>query len=131
LLAKYGAAPEHRRARRAFSAIFWGIGVPALWLSSVAWSIASGSATPVLAATAGAMVAYTYLLAKIRRRYTRAGRTPADARAYAYSCVFAKLPETWGMVSSIAKRASGRTAHWIEYKDDPQTIAGGAGADPS
>ncbi len=132
LLAKYGAAPEHRRARRALSALFWAVAVPSLWLTSVAWSVAGSNAIPVVVATCVAALAYAHLLARIRRRYMRAGRSLADARAYAYSCVLAKFPETWGMVSSVGGRMSGRTARWIEYKDDDrQPITGGAGADPS
>lgn len=117
LLVKYGAAPEHRRARRALSAVCWAVALPIGWLGCLLWSISSGSAAPVAVASLAVAFAYSYLVAKIRRRLRAAGRSSADARAYALSCVLAKLPETWGMACSVAERVTGRTARWIEYKN--------------
>jgi hypothetical protein len=124
MLAKHGAAPEHRRARRALSALFWAVAVPCVCVAALAWSITRHDAIPVVVGSITAILAYAYLWSKIRRRYRAAGRSAADARAYAFSCLLAKVPETWGMLSSVVQRALGRTAHWIEYKDDHHPIAG-------
>lgn len=120
LLAKYGPAPEHRRARRALSDVFWAVALPIAWLACAAWTVASASFIPIAAASMALALAYAFLLARIQRRCRRAGRSRADARAYSVSCALAKWPETWGMLVYVARRASGRTARWIEYKDDPR-----------
>ena len=117
LLAKYGAAPEHRRLRRALSALFWALLVPAAGLALFLGTLrALGPAWAAVALLAPALL-YARPFARARRACRRAERSPADARAYALSCVLAKWPETWGMLLYLARRAAGREASWIEYKD--------------
>jgi peptidoglycan/xylan/chitin deacetylase (PgdA/CDA1 family) len=121
LLAKYGATPEHGRLRRVLSALFWALAVPLGWLALAVAVLTSGwglgASSAVLLAPA---LAYALLLARIARSTRRRGRTPADARAYAVSCVLAKWPELWGVCLYLARRATGRAARWVEYKDPPQ-----------
>jgi GT2 family glycosyltransferase len=123
LLAKHGAAPEHRRLRRALSAVAWALVVPALALAALVggWAAAGplAAAVPMIALA----VLYAVQLGRIRRRCRRTGRSAADARAYAFSCLLAKWPETWGMLLYLAHRVSGRRARWIEYKDRPGSAA--------
>ena len=120
LLAKYGAAPEHRRRRRALSAIFWAVLWPAAWLAMLLAAVGSGSALAVLVASVAPALLYLRPFARSYRACRRAGRSPSDARAYAASCVLAKWPETWGMLLYVARRVGRREARWIEYKDAPR-----------
>jgi GT2 family glycosyltransferase len=132
MLAKHGAAPEHRRLRRALSALFWAVFVPSACLALLIWALtAHGAIGPAPALPAAALVAaalvvpallYALLFARTLRGCRRAGRTPADARAYAASCILAKWPETWGMLLYLAGHLSHRRAGWIEYKDGPRGL---------
>jgi GT2 family glycosyltransferase len=122
LLAKYGAAPEHRRLRRAVSALFWGVGVPSIALALIVWALIAGNLVLLSATALVCLSAYAVLLARIRRRCRSAGHGPASARVYARSCVLAKLPETWGMLLYFARRSTGRKSRWIEYKDGPRGL---------
>ncbi len=117
LLAKYGPASEHRRLRRALSTVFWAIGIPLAWLSLCVWAWIAGGLVPLAAAAIAPALALVIQFERIRRRSRRAGRSVADSRAYALSCVLAKWPEAWGMLLYFARRISGRTPRWIEYKD--------------
>jgi GT2 family glycosyltransferase len=123
LLAKYGAAPEHLRLKRALSAVFWALCFPLAWLALFLLALRTGSAF----LSAGALIApallYVRLFARVRRSCLATGRSHADARAYAASCLLAKWPETWGMLLYVARRISGREARWIEYKDGPRGLA--------
>lgn len=120
LLAKYGAAPEHRRLRRAGSAIVWAAAVPIAALASSIVAVERGHFATLAIVAATVALAYGSLVSRVRRNCLRAGRSHADARAFAISCACAKLPETWGMLLYTARRLSGRTARWIEYKDEPR-----------
>lgn len=123
LLDKHGNAPEHQRLRRGLSSLFWAVILPLVWLALFVWA-ASGPGLVALAAVCFApALAYALLLARIQRRCLRAGRSSADARAYAISCVLAKWPEFWGALLYIGRRVSGQSAHWIEYKDGPRGLA--------
>lgn len=124
LLAKHGAAPEHQRLRRALSALFWAVLVPTAWLGLLLAALSTRSAPWTLAALIAPALLYARPFARARSACRRAGRTPADARAYAASCVLAKWPETWGMLLYVARRTSGRQASWIEYKDGPRGLGG-------
>lgn len=120
LLSKYGTAPEHRRLRRALSDVAWAVVFPLVWIAILAWAIHARNFVALAVAVALPAVVYTVQLARIRRRCLRAGRSAADARVYALSCILAKWPETWGMLLYFARRASGKKARWIEYKDGPR-----------
>jgi GT2 family glycosyltransferase len=123
LLATYGNATEHRRLRRALSALFWACALPLVWLALLV-RVGSGPApVAVLVAACMPVFAYALLFLRIRNHCLRAGRNPDDARAYAVSCVLAKWPETWGMLLYAGRRLSGRSARWIEYKDGPRGLA--------
>ena len=122
LLAKYGAAPEHRRLRRALSAVIWAVVVPVFWIALFAAALALHSLPLLVAAVVLPAIVYALQLARIARRCRRAGRSAADARAYAFSCLLAKWPETWGMLLYVARRSAGRKARWIEYKDGPRGL---------
>jgi hypothetical protein len=123
LLHKYGAASEHRRLHRAFSAVTWSILLPVAVITLTLSALLDGNLA-LFATVAGAtLFLYGLLLARIARSCRRNGRSPADARAYASSCVLAKLPETWGMLRYFAHRAAGRRPAWIEYKDSPRKDA--------
>lgn len=123
LLAKYGAAPEHRRLRRALSALAWALALPFAW--ALAWiaSLGAHSLPLVVAVSIAPALLYARLFARVRRDCLRRGRMPADARAYALSCILAKWPETWGMLVYASRRILGRRARWIEYKDSPRATA--------
>jgi GT2 family glycosyltransferase len=120
LLAKHGAAPEHRRLRRALSALFWAVILPSAWLALFLWALHTRNALFSAAALVVPPLMYARPFARARRGCRRSVTRPADARAYAVSCVLAKWPETWGMLLYLARRLSGRRARWIEYKDGPR-----------
>jgi len=119
LLAKYGRASEHRRMRRALSALFWAVGVPFGTLCLSIWALWRLDFLLFAAVLIAIAPAYVVLLTRIQRSCLRRGRSIADARAYALSCALAKWPEVWGMVLYSVRRASGKRASWIEYKDVP------------
>jgi len=122
LLVKYGAAPEHRRLRRALSALYWAVVHPIGWIVLL---LAASSTHDVFLSAAALVVPallYAWPFARAQRRCRRAGRSPADARAYAASCLLAKWPEVWGMLLYLTRRASGREASWIEYKNGPRGL---------
>jgi len=122
LLSKYGATPEHLRLRRALSALFWAVFYPLAWLALFLWALSTGGALISAAALVAPALPYARLFARVQRGCLRAGRSRADARAYAVSCILAKWPETWGMLRYFARRASGGKAYWIEYKDGPRGL---------
>jgi GT2 family glycosyltransferase len=124
LLFKHGIAPEHRRLRRALSAIFWGLALPLFSLGLVARAIAEARPFLLLFAFCLPVAAYALLLARVRRRALEAGRTLDDSRAWAVSCALSKWPELWGMALYLHRRLSGERARWIEYKDVPRGLAG-------
>jgi GT2 family glycosyltransferase len=126
LLAKHGDAREHRRLRRASSAIAWGVALPLVAGGVLAWAVWSANPAAIVAAVSLPLVAYALLLVRITRRCAVTGRCGADARAYAFSCVLAKWPECWGMALYVVRRAAGRRARWIEYKDGPRGLRGAA-----
>jgi GT2 family glycosyltransferase len=128
LLAKYGNAPEHRRLRRASSALFWAVALPLIAVAAFAWSLAALGPLAAALVCAATIAAYALLLARVARRCARSGRSAADARAYAISCALAKWPETWGMLMYTARRALGQRALWIEYKDGPRGLASASGS---
>jgi GT2 family glycosyltransferase len=123
LLAKYGAAPEHGRLRRALSAVLWAVLLPCAWIALVSWAASSGGGLALAAALVAPPLLYVRPFVRSRRACLRAGRSRSDARAYAASCVLAKWPETWGMLLYLSRRALGRDARWIEYKDGPRRCA--------
>ncbi|MFN0241280.1 MAG: glycosyltransferase [Planctomycetota bacterium] len=120
LLAKYGASPDHDRFRRARSALVWAVVLPALTLAALV--VGMRAAWPAATLVLLVVLAYRSLLQRIARHGRIAGRSAADARAYAWSCALAKWPETWGMTLYVLRRASGRRARWIEYKDAPLAV---------
>jgi len=122
LLAKYGAAPEHGRRRRALSALFWAVLYPSAWLALLLAAASTRSAIAVAVAALAPALLYARPLVRAYQARRRAGRTSADARAYAVSCVLAKWPETWGMLLYVARRIARREARWIEYKDGPRGL---------
>lgn len=123
LLASYGPTPEHGRLRRALSALLWAVALPLGSLALLTWAAASSNLVALAVVALGTALAYAIQLARIRRKFRRAGRTADDAFAYALSCVLAKWPETWGMLLYVGRRMSGRSARWIEYKDAPSGSA--------
>jgi GT2 family glycosyltransferase len=123
LLAKYGAAPEHRRLRRALSAVFFAVLLPSAWLALVLLAARSGGGFALAAALVAPAILFARPFVNAQRACLRAGRSRNDARAYAASCVLAKWPETWGMLLYVTRRAMGRDARWIEYKDGPRRCA--------
>lgn len=125
LLAKYGAAPEHLRLRRALSALSWAVVYPLAWLALFLWAQSSGSRLLGAAALFAPALAYARLFLRIRRHYLSAGRSRADAQTYAASCILAKGPETWGMLLYLGHRLMGRQPRWIEYKDDARASKSG------
>jgi GT2 family glycosyltransferase len=127
LLAKYGPAPEHRRLRRALSALFWAAFVPSAWLALGFWALSTNSVSLKAVVLLAPALAYVRLFLRIRRNLRDAGRSHADARAYAASCILAKWPETWGMLLYFARRLARRKARWIEYKDAPRGVGAAAG----
>lgn len=130
LLAKYGAAPEHGRLRRALSAIFWAVLYPSAWLLLLLRAAVTGEGLALAAALIAPAILYAWPFARARHASLRAGRSRADARAYAISCVLAKWPETWGILLYLARRIIGRDARWIEYKDGPRGLGSMEGALP-
>lgn len=118
-LARYGALPEHRRLRRALSALCWAVGLPLIWLALLAWTLSAPSVVSLAALAAPALL-YLALGLRIARGRRRAGRSASDARAYAVSCVLGKWPETAGMLLYVWRRLFGRASQLIEYKDAPQ-----------
>lgn len=126
LLAKYGAAPEHLRQRRALSALFWAVLYPLAWLALFLWALSSHSMVLTALALVVPASQYVRLFTRVERSCRRAGRSHTDARAYGVSCVLAKWPEMWGMMLYFARRASGRKARWIEYKDGPRGLGSAA-----
>jgi hypothetical protein len=123
LLGKFGPTPEHGRLRRGLSALFWAVALPLGSVALGARAVATSNFIALAAVVLVTVLAYANLLARIRRKYLRAGRTVHDASAYALSCLLAKWPETWGMLLYLRRRLSGGTARWIEYKDAPVTSA--------
>jgi GT2 family glycosyltransferase len=119
LLAMYGPTPEHGRLRRASSALFWTAAVPLGALALIVAALASGHAALAVGIAVATPLAYVALLARVYRKYRRAGRAENSAFAYAVSCLLAKGPESWGMLLYTWRRLSGGTALWIEYKDAP------------
>jgi GT2 family glycosyltransferase len=122
LLARYGADPEHGRLRRALSALAWAVGLPLLCLALLAWRLAEPEHVPAVAPLAPALL-YLALGLRIARGRRRAGRSGADARAYAIACVLGKWPEIAGMLLFLWRRGSGRSQRLIEYKDVPRAEA--------
>lgn len=131
LLAKHGNAAEHRRLRRALSAVAWAVVMPLAFLASIAWSALRGHPLPFVWALFACASACIVLLLRVRRSVLRRGRTEADARAFAVSCLLAKVPETWGMLLYAGRRASGNAPAWIEYKEGPRGLASAEHARPS
>jgi peptidoglycan/xylan/chitin deacetylase (PgdA/CDA1 family)/GT2 family glycosyltransferase len=123
LLALHGPTPEHRGLRRALSSIVWALVLP-VGLVLVVAAAARGS-NALAAAAAGAVVAaYALLLARVARGCRRRGRSSADARAYAWSCVLAKWPESCGLALYVLRRLSGSGNRLIEYKAGPAAPPG-------
>jgi len=122
LLAKYGAAPEHLRLRRALSALFWAVLYPLAWLALLLGALSTHSAPLSAVALVAPLALYVQLLARVQRGCRRAGHSPAVARAYAVSCMLGKWPETWGMLLYSVRRITGRRPRWIEYKDGPRGL---------
>lgn len=126
LLAKYGPAPEHRRLRRALSAIAWAVLLPSAWLALLGWTLSTADAAWIGPALIVPPLLYLRPFARAYRAYRLAGRTRRDARDYALSCILAKVPETAGMLLYFANRMARRRPRWIEYKNGPRGIAAGA-----
>jgi GT2 family glycosyltransferase len=122
LLARYGPSREHGRLRRAASAWFWAVGLPLAGALALGWALLSPGPVPV-AAVAAVPLLYLALGLRVARGRRRAGRSAADARAYALSCVLGKWPQTAGMARYVWLRASGRAPRLIEYKDMPAVEA--------
>jgi GT2 family glycosyltransferase len=129
LLAKYGPAPEHRRLRRALSALSWSVGMPLCFLA-LAWTLRDRHPIAVAVALALPLLVYLLQYVRVSNRWRRAGRNRVDARAYAAACLFAKWPETWGMLLYVVHRSLGQRARWIEYKDGPRGLGTERGACP-
>lgn len=122
LLDKYGNAPEHQRLRRMGSALFWAVVLPLGWIALLVGAASGPLSLSLATACCAPLLAYSLLLARIERRSLASGRTPADARAYAWSCLLGKLPEVWGMLLYLGPHVIGRRARWIEYKDGPRGL---------
>ena len=121
-LARYGPSREHGRLRRALSALGWAVGLPLLGALALAWAFVDPSRLS-LATVAAVPLLYVALGLRIARGRRRAGRSAADARAYAVSCILGKWPQTVGMARYLWLRVSGRAPRLIEYKDVPAVEA--------
>lgn len=128
LLAKHGATPEHRRLRRACSALTWAVVLPAVWLTLLGSSLSASNVSWMSLVLLALPLLYLHPLLRAYGGCRRRGLHPRHARAYALSCLLAKWPETAGMALYIARRSARRRPRWIEYKDGPR---GGAVREPA
>ncbi|HVS17812.1 MAG TPA: glycosyltransferase [Planctomycetota bacterium] len=126
LLAKHGPTPDHRRLRRALSALTWAVLLPSVWIALLGWALSTSDAAWIGAALVGPPLLYLRPFARSYRASRLAGRPRRDARDYALSCILAKLPETAGMLLYLARRVARRRPRWIEYKDGPRGIEAGS-----
>ena len=121
-LGRYGPSREHGRLRRALSALAWAVGLPLAGALALVWALRDPGPRPAVAVLAVPLL-YVLLGLRIARGRRRAGRSAADARAYAAACILGKWPHTAGMARYVWLRASGRSPRLIEYKDVPAVEA--------
>ena len=105
--ARHGRSAERFWARETRSALFWGLGVPALMLLAFP---AIGTLSLGIAGIYGILMVRTY------RNARRRGFAPEDARLYAFYCVAGKTPEALGQLTYWLSRLTGRRQSLIEYK---------------
>lgn len=107
--AMHGRPPERHNVREHRSVWLWGLGLP---LAAV------GLAWPTKGLSLLLLLAYPAQMLRIWRASRRLGMSPADARAWAWSCTLGKFPQMVGQCRYWLHRlrGPGRRARLIEYK---------------
>lgn len=110
MAALHGSDPERPGVRQTARSLAWALGFPLLLLVvGLAWSAPWALALGILG--------LAYLYAKtFRAELANPKRTSADARLYAASCVLAKVPESFGVLTYLKNRLLGRQSTLLEYK---------------
>ncbi len=106
--ALHGDHPSCHRRGWSRKILFWGLGVPAGGLAFALPTL--GLSAAVAGAGLGA------LFVRVERAALRSGRSPEEARAWAFNCVLGKVPEAIGQVRYWQNRAARRGSTIIEYK---------------
>jgi GT2 family glycosyltransferase len=103
----HGGPPFFHGVRQTRSALFWGLGVPA---------ISATLLVPTLGLSSLGCLGYLTLYRRIYRSAIMRGIDEKDARAYAFFTTLAKFPEALGQLRYWNNRLRGRTTTLIEYK---------------
>ena len=111
----HGAAPERHLVRKQWSALVWGLVVPAA---------AVGLAWPTRGLSLLLFLGHARLSWRVARwRRQQFGDGTADAALYARFCVLAKLPEALGVLRFHFDRLRRRRAVLIEYKAPRSSVS--------
>ncbi len=110
----HGRSENPVHFKRARSAVFWTIGLPAFVLAlAIVRPFGLSPATTALLYPLG----YLALAARVLRYRLKCGDKASSAMLYAVFCVLGKFPELVGMWNCAWQRARGVESTWIEYKD--------------
>lgn len=106
--ALHGGHPQCHRRGWSRKILFWGLTVPAG---------GAALALPTLGLSAlGASAGLGALYVRVERAALRSGRTPEEARAWAFNCTLGKIPEALGQVRFWRNRLRRQASTLIEYK---------------
>ena len=106
-MALHGLAAEHYCVRRTCSVLFWAAVLP---------FVALGAAYATSGLSLLALAAYVVLGLRIHRHHRRRGRSPKDCRLIAFSRLFGKFPQAWGVARYWSNRLWNRPTPLIEHK---------------
>ena len=101
------------------------------WLRRAVGNVVYGGLLPLLLvagllcwwpAAAAVLALYFLLIARIAWRRVRRGDPPGFALLYGLTLLAGKFAGALGTLRYLAVRCSGRRAHLIEYKSQPQSV---------
>ncbi|MEY4544314.1 MAG: hypothetical protein RL685_509 [Pseudomonadota bacterium] len=138
-MALHGAGPSRHNVRRTLSAVFYGLGLPALWCGAVALAavgfapLGIGFGPLTVCVFLGVPAAYLRAAWGAYRERRRHGDPRQHAALYAGFCMLGKVPEALGILTYWSNRLRGRYSGLMEYKAVPvaQSAGQGPGSPPS